>query len=304
MKAFKITIVIGILLFASELRAQQLPLYSQYMQNNLVLNPAVAGTEEFAPLKTVIRSQWIGMEDQPNTQTISFHNRILDKSMGYGIYVFNDRIGPVSQTGVSVAYSYQIEFSENSMLSFGLSGQIYRYKLRTNQLQFDSQNSSDNVLTTGDYRAFYPNFSFGLLYKGENYYAGISVPELIENKITSSSDFFVLKKKRHYFLNAGYIYKINDTYTVEPSILFKYVGGAPPQLDINAKVTAYDKISLGVSLRTKDAIVLLCSYQFKERYLIGYAYDFTMSRLNNYSRGSHEIMLGVDLFKTKSVPKI
>lgn len=303
MKALKLTIAFGALLFSAPSFAQQLPLYSQYMQNDFVLNPAIAGTRDYAPFRSVIRNQWSGLEGQPNTQTLSFHNSIKDKKMGYGLYVFNDRIGPVSQVGLNAAYSYRLELGNGSNLSFGLAGQVYRYRLYTEELQFNNQGNTDKALITGDYRGFYPNFSFGTYYYTDNYYAGLSVPELLENKISSSTDFFIMKKKRHYFLTGGYKYKIDDTYTIEPSLLVKYVGGAPVELDINARLHAFDKFSLGVSYRTQDAIVLLLGFKFKEQFHLGYSYDITTTPLKQYSGGSHEIMLGYDLVRSKPATK-
>jgi type IX secretion system PorP/SprF family membrane protein len=304
MRPYKVVAVIAALLISAPTFAQQLPLFSQYMQNDFVLNPAIAGTKEYAPFRSIIRNQWSGLEGQPNTQTLSFHNSIKNRKMGYGLYVFNDRLGPVSQAGLSAAYSYRLEFGNGSKLSFGLAGQVYRYRLFTDQLQFNNLANTDKALMTGNFRAFYPNFSFGTYYYTDKYYAGISVPELLENRISTSTDFFIIKKKRHYFLTGGYKYKIDDTYTVEPSLLVKYVGGAPVEVDINARLHAFDKFSLGVSYRTQDAVVLLLGFKFKEQFHLGYSYDITTSPLKRHSSGSHEIMLGYDLFKAKSASQI
>jgi type IX secretion system PorP/SprF family membrane protein len=305
MKVLKLSVVFAALLAATGAQAQQLPLYSQYMHNDLVLNPAVAGTKDFAPFRSIIRSQWDGIEGNPNTQTLSFHNSIKDKKMGFGISVFNDRLGPVGQAGISGTYSYRLEFSEKSKLSFGLSGQIYRYRIDVNELRFNNTTNTDKALmANGDYRSWHPNFSFGTLYYSENYWAGLSIPELLENRVGSSRDAFILKKKRHYYLTGGYRYKIDETYTIEPSMVVKYVANAPMQLDLNARLHAFDKFSLGVSYRTNAAVVLLIGFKFKEQWHFGYSYDITTTPLKNYTVGSHEIMIGYDLIKTKSASKI
>lgn len=300
MKAIKLTVILGAMLITADALAQQLPLYSQYMHNSFVLNPAIAGTSENAPFRAIIRNQWTGMEGAPKTQTLSYHNSIKDKNMGFGLYVFNDRIGPISQAGISGAYSYRLDFGDAGKLSFGLGAQVYRYRIYTEDLKFNNQANTDQAIASGgDFRAFYPNFSFGAHYYADKYFVGISIPELVENRISNSTESFILKKKRHYYLTGGYKFKIDDTYILEPSLLVKYVAGAPVELDINARLWAFDKFNLGVSYRTNDAVVLILGFKFKNQYHIGYSYDITTSSLKNHSSGSHEIMLGYDFIKTK-----
>jgi type IX secretion system PorP/SprF family membrane protein len=291
------------LLGVSALYAQQTPLFSQYMNNDYVLNPAIGGTKESTQIRSVLRSQWTGIEGQPNTQTLSMHGK-LGKKVGIGGYIFNDNIGPISQTGISASYAYRLEFGNNTRLSLGLGALAYLYKINTNELKFDSQGSSDNVLDDGNFRAFYPNFSFGALYYGDKFYVGASVPELLQTKISSSNEFFIMREVRHYYLMGGYKFRIGDKYTIEPSTLLKYVHAAPFEIDLSAKFTAYDKFSLGASYRSNDAVVAFMGFKFKERYHIGYSYDITMTELSNYTKGSHEIMLGFDLTRKKDQPSL
>lgn len=300
MNIVKSATVLTALVISSGIMAQQQPLYSQYMNNDLVLNPAIAGTKEYAPIRAIIRNQWTGFEGAPKTQTLSFHNSIKDKNMGYGIYIFNDRIGPISQAGVSAAYSYRLDFGDVGKLSFGLSGQVYRYRLYTQDLKFNNQGNTDQALMTGDFRAFYPNFSFGTYYYADKYFAGISIPELVENRISATTETLIMKKKRHYFLTAGYKFVIDEAYTLIPSVLVKYVRGAPVEVDINARLWLYEKFNVGVSYRTKDAVVLLMGFKFKNQYHLGYSYDITLTNLKRYGSGSHEIMLGYDFIKAKT----
>lgn len=289
------------LLFSKALTAQQLPLFSQYVENNFVLNPAVSGTKDYSPLRAVVRNQWSGIEGSPNTQTLSFHHGFADKKMGFGVHLFNDQIGPVSQTGLSAAYSYHIKITDGSSLSFGIAGLFYNYKLNTNKLKFDDQSNTDNVLVTGNFQAFYPNFSAGVYYYTKKFFTGISVPELMQTRMSNAQDYYIIKQVRHYYFNAGYTFDLNDNYTLQPSVLVKYVQAAPVQVDINAVFEAYKKVSIGVSYRSGDAIVAMLGFKLKDKFVIGYSYDITMSHLNNYSKGSHEIMLGYNFF-TQSAP--
>ncbi|HET6245612.1 MAG: type IX secretion system membrane protein PorP/SprF [Bacteroidetes bacterium] len=282
------------------LSAQQLPLISQYVQNDFVLNPAIAGNKDYAPIRTSIRNQWAGLEGNPNSQTLSFHSAMKNPKVGIGAFLFNDKIGPISQTGISASYAYHLKLSNESKLSFGLSGLLSIHQLNTNQLKFDQQNNTDNVLTTGDFKAYYPNFSFGTYYTGKNYYVGLSIPELIQTKISNSKDYFIIQQARHYYLTGGYKFKLNENYTVLPSFLIRYVSAAPIGIDINASFEAFEKFNFGISYRKADAIVPFFGFRIKETYILCYSYDITMSGLNKHTRGSHEITLGYNLHRKKS----
>lgn len=300
-----ICLVITITLFGyHSIWAQQLSLFSQYVQNDFVLNPAIAGTKDYAPLRTVIRNQWSGIEGNPNTQTLSYHSAMKNPKIGIGGYIFNDQIGPISQTGISASYAYHLKLSNSSKLSFGLSGLLYMYQLNTSKLKFDQQNSSDNVLTTGNFKAYYPNFSFGTYYSGENYFVGISVPELIQTKVSNSQDYTIIKQVRHYYLSGGYKFVLNENYSLTPSVLVKYVHAAPVGFDINASFEAYQKFYFGVSYRKDDAIVPFFGLKLNEKYIISYSYDITMSGLNRHTKGSHEIMLGYNIHKKAASARI
>lgn len=284
------------LIVVSSLFAQQAPLFSQYMQNDFVLNPAIAGTKDLTPIRSVLRSQWEGLEGSPHTETISMHGK-LGKRVGLGGYIFNDRIGPISQTGISGSYAYRLQFGNNTQLSLGLGAMVYLYKLRSSDLKFDSQGTTDNVIANTNFRSYYPNFSFGAYYYGKKFYLGASVPELLQTKVSSTSDFFIMQKVRHYYLTGGYRFNVGDNYRIEPSTLVKYVPAAPVQIDLSAKFTAYDKFYIGTSYRSNDAMVAFIGVTFQEKYHFGYSYDITVSGLSRYTMGSHEIMLGLDLGK-------
>jgi type IX secretion system PorP/SprF family membrane protein len=287
----KIISSLSLVLFAFVANAQQQPLFSQYMLNPFVINPSMAGTFGQTELKTVIRSQWTDFTGQPRVKTFSLNGAVNGGKMGLGTYVFTDVIGPASKTGVNGSYAYHIKTAKNATLSFGLSGMFYLYKLNTDSLSFDIRGNTDNVVSKGNYRAFAPNAGFGMYYKAEKYYAGISIPELMPVKITSTADFFLVQQKQHYFLNGGYFLKASDAVTLIPSVMMKYVQGAPLQIDANVNVDIKKMVTLGASYRTGDAIVFMISFGYKDILQLGYAYDLTMSPLKQYVGMSHEIML-------------
>jgi type IX secretion system PorP/SprF family membrane protein len=282
---------------------QQQALFSQYMLNDYVLNPAVAGTQSFIPIRSVLRSQWTGIEGNPNTQTLSVHARV-GKRTGVGGYIFHDEIGPLVQTGFSGSYAYHVRFENDRQLSLGIGAMAYSYRIKSNELNFDSQNTGDNVLYGESFKAYYPNFSFGAYYYTEKFYAGVSVPELMQTKVSSSQEFFILKQMRHYYLTTGYRINMGKNFSIEPSTLVKYVQAAPLEVDLSAKFTAYEKFWLGASYRTNDAVVAFVGFKLKESWNLSYSYDITMTPLSNFTKGSHEIMLGYDIIKKEKKPSI
>jgi type IX secretion system PorP/SprF family membrane protein len=299
-------ILISTCLFAAfGLRAQQLPLFSQYMFSDFFYNPAIAGTQAYSPFRSLIRNQWTGIAGAPNTQGLSFHTAIGDKPMGLGGYVFSDQIGPLTKTGLSASYAYHVKCTAKTHLSLGVSAMLYSVRINSSKLLFDDAGNTDNALVAGNLKAWYPNFSFGAYYYGDDFFAGISVPELMQTKVSSSSDFTVIQEVRHYYISGGYTYHLNKDYTLQPSFLVKYVPTAPGEVDLNLLFEAFKKFSVGLSYRSGDAIVPMVGFRYKEVYRIGYAYDITTSHLSSYAKGSHEIMLGYDLVhKAKSQPQI
>lgn len=285
-------IFIALTFIAETLSAQQLSLYSQYLNNMLVLNPAIAGTMSYTDVRTLIRNQWTGLDGQPKTTTVSINTGWDNKHVGLGAYVFTDKLGPVAKTGINGTYAYHFKTGPESMFSFGISGMIFLYKLATTDLKFDAAGNTDNVLLTGNFKAYNPNVGFGIYYKRKNGFAGLSVPELIPTKISSSQDFFVVQEKQHYFLMAGTRLKMSDNIDMNPSLLVKYVSGAPAQADVNLVIEYRKILSLGASYRSGAAVVLMAGFNYKEGFRFGYSYDITTSALAPFTKGSHEIMLG------------
>jgi type IX secretion system PorP/SprF family membrane protein len=219
--------------------------------------------------------------------------------MGLGAYLFNDKLGPIQHTGISLSYSYHIKTGENSLLSLGLGGLFNSVRLDNDKLSFDAEGNSDKVISTNNFSTYYPNFSFGALFKTQTFYSGISVPELLKTKIAFTKDYYLLREVHHAFWLTGYKIGVNDDLLIEPSVLLKYANGAPISVDVNAKAVSHNKVTFGLSYRHKDAIVLLAGFTFTEGFNVGYSYDMTLSAIKTYSSGSHELMLGYN-FKRKN----
>lgn len=277
---------------------QQEIMVSQYMFNKLFLNPAYAGTHKYFSSSLLHRSQWVNLDGAPKTYLFAVDGPIKLDKMGIGLVVANDQIGVVNTTDILANYAYQMKVTEKGILSFGIKGGITSYKANLNDLTYWDQN--DQVYQQGIVNQSFPKFGFGTYYYTDRFFAGISIPTLLAYQKGMGFSLDVAKSsdmRRHYFINAGYVMDINENFKFKPSFLFKYLPHAPAQIDVNLSLMYKDQVWFGASFRSGDAIVALIEYQANQRIRIGYAYDFTLSQLNQYSNGTHEIMIGYDFGK-------
>ncbi len=273
-------------------QAQQMPLYSQYMLNGFLLNPAMAGNVKYVPVSLTLRRQWAGLPGAPQTFALSGHT-LLGVSEGVGGYIYNDIYGPVSRTGLQAAYAHHFEVSVKQKIALGLSLSASQYTLDKTKIDFGDDMYDPSV---GDYEkesAFVPDANFGVyFYESDKYFAGASVAQLLQWNVKVGS---INKNKMvvHYFLHGGYKFGINKDFKVEPSLLVKGVKGAPMQLDINCKGYYKRNYWLGFSFRTDKSMVALLGIKY-QIYYFGYAYDYSFGKISNYINGSHEIVIGVN----------
>jgi len=275
-------LVLILILFFSVLcvKAQHDNLYSQYMFNGLLINPAYAGSNEVLSAAALNRNQWVGFDGAPKTSTFSLHTPLKNKKVNVGITFTNDRYGITTQNKISAVYAYRIFFKKSS-LSFGLQGGIDLIKNNYNAIQ--TTTPGDAVFTGQFSQQNIPQFGFGIYYKMQKFYIGVSSPDLLAIS-TSTSTY------KSIFLTAGYLINVSKDVKIKPSVLVKYIKDSPVALDINTFVY-FRMVGLGYSYRINNAQVAMFSLQINTQFSAGYAYDYTTSKLNTYVRGTHEIML-------------
>ena len=295
----KITILILIISTAIVANAQQLPQFTQYMINDYVFNPAIAGIESSYQMKTNIRNQWVGVTDAPRTTVLSMYGKYRESNVGLGGVVFNDQVGPTSRTGLSLSYAYHFSLTEKLKMSLALSGGFTQMKIDPTLLKISDLN--DPIMNGGVLESSVPDATFAFYLYSKDWYVGASIPQLLNSKLGFFEDDYLEtydlnpdgSLERHYFAMAGYKWKVNYDYVVEPSVLLKSVTPAPIVIDIGLKVTYQNKLWMGTNYRTNGDIGLLLGYSIGDRYLIGYSYDMVTSGLGDYTSGSHEFMLGI-----------
>lgn len=276
---------------------QQQSLFSQYLLNGFLINPAIAGTDERSPLQITSRSQWVGIDGSPSTQALSGHSSIgTTESIGAGGFIYNDKFGPISQLGIHGAFSYRMRVSTTTSLAMGLSLSAFQYKLAEGGLNIINPN--DATITGKTESVIAPDANMGFYLYHEKYYVGLSSTQLIPYKLKLNEATNLSQLVRHYYFLAGYRFKLSEEFIMEPSFLLKMTETNPIQIDINAKLFYKKNYFLGFSYRTDDAAVAMLGVTV-DRYRIAYAFDYTLSELSNYTYGSHEILLGIYLRKPK-----
>jgi len=275
--------------------SQQDPLYTQYMFNTLAINPGYAGTRDMLSLMFSSRNQWVGFDGAPTTQTFTANSPVANKNIGLGISVLYDRIGPTTQTGTYIDYSFQLKISEKSKLSFGIKGGGNFYQLDMAQLKKLTP-YNDPAYSEPNISKFLPNFGVGLYYYSQNFYLGASVPKLLEN--TYSADGVETsvegKETRHYYLMTGAVVNINNDIKFKPSVLARLTQAAPFSMDINANFLFVDRIWVGAMYRISGTFGGVVQFKFTPQFRIGYSYDANTTELQNYNNGTHEIMLNYE----------
>lgn len=283
------TLVFG---FSMATVAQQIPQYSQYMLNDYILNPAMTGQHDYWEVKSNNRLNWIGITDAPRTFILSAHGPFRKHNMGMGGSVFADITGPTSRVGFYLSYAYHLKLSKSLKLGMGLSLGLLQYRIDGTKVTL--RENGDPVFPNQMMTVYTADATFGINLKHKNFNFGISLPQIIGNdlKFLENQEETRSSLARHYMAMGGYTFRVGD-FGIMPNVLVKYVHPVPPQFDAGVKFDWRDQFWIGASYRHDDAVSFLGGLAYKDFLLIAYSYDLSTSNLNNYSNGSHELMVGV-----------
>ena len=287
-----------LMVLGMQLKAQHAPQFGQYMFNGLVINPAYAGSKGALYTTLLTRAQWTGFTGAPRTANLSIHTTSRNLVNNFGAIALHDRIGAYQRTSLQGIYAYRIPF-EKSSLSFGLQGGFSSLQIAFDRLakeeDFDPSFEENPTLLI-------PQFGAGAYFQHERFYIGLSAPELLRVRGERYQQFFGdLNQFRNAFLTGGVLLELGRDVKLKPSFLLKRLAGSPLQTDFNLNLIYKDKLWLGASYRTQDALVGLVELQVLEQMRLGYAFGWSISELRNYNNGSHEIALSYRFgFKVKS----
>lgn len=303
---------------------QQDPMFTKYFFNSLIFNPAVAGTNGHLTMNLIHRSQWIGLEDAPTTQSLSVHTPLKNERIGAGISLVNDKIGAGGTFDLGIPYAYHFPVGKNLKLSLGLQFSLTNWRGKWTGLTLED--GSDEVFSDNLNR-WLTNFGAGAYLYGEKFYAGLGCPRILENELIKEDDqtIYYARNYRHYYATVGAAFPLGSPQVVfRPSALLKCTGwfssyrnpatnnpiGSPTELDLDASFFFFQSLWVGVAYRTalelsessNDSADIWTAFYFRNGLRIGAAYDLTLSKLNKVSNGSFEVMAGYEFdVKVKKV---
>ena len=299
--------------FSYTASGQQLPVYSQYMMNKFLINPAVAGSEGYTAFNLTTRKQWIGVREAPLTFAATAQTRVLKNSfilrknrvkttsstastqspVGLGAYIFDDRNGLVGRPGLQLTYAYHIPLEQDRQLSFGLSGTIWQFRIRKEDARL--LDPDDELFNSMDNGMLIPDANVGVYYSDDRMYAGFSADQLFQSSLKfGGKGFDEYKLHRHFYLTGAYRFLVSQYVMLEPSALLKTTQQLAFQMDLTAKAFFYEDYWAGVSYRTGNVVILMGGIRV-DKFFFGYAVDLTFSNVRTHSYGTHEIMIAMKL---------
>ena len=294
----KITLLL-LLSLSGVIYSQQDPQYTQYMYNTMSVNPAYVGSRGHTTISVLGRTQWVGLDGAPDTQTLSYDTPLGYSGVGLGVNLTNDRIGPSNEIYLDANVSYTVRTSDEGNLAFGL-------KLGGRHLSVDwskgvSQNPDANL--SENISEFLPTIGAGVYFYKPKWYLGLAVPNLLRtdhyDDTVNGGD--VAEERLHFFLITGYVFDLNEDIKFKPAALAKVVKGAPLSIDVSANLLFKEKFTAGLAWRWDDSLSALLGFQASRSMYIGFAYDLTTSNYSNYNSGTYELMLRYEIFKQQTM---
>lgn len=290
----KITLI-ALIMLSGVVYSQQDPQYTQYMYNTMSVNPAYVGSRGHTTITALGRTQWVGLDGAPDTQTLSYDTPLGYSGVGLGINLTNDRIGPSNEIYLDANVSYTVRTSDEGNLAFGL-------KLGGRHLSIDwskgiHQNPDADL--SQNVSRFLPTIGAGVYFHKPKWYVGLAVPNILrtEHYDDTRNGGDVAQERLHFFAIAGYVFDLSEDLKFKPAALAKVVQGAPLSIDVSANFLFNEKFTAGLAWRWDDSLSALLGFQAKRSLYIGFAYDLTTSNYSNYNSGTYELMLRYEVFK-------
>lgn len=280
--------------------SQKEPQYTQYMYNIGSFNPGYVGTVETPEIIGTYRAQWLDIPGAPRTIRFGTNVPFGNEKHGLGFNVISDQLGPVDQTYIDLAYSYQFNVSENTKLSFGMD--VGGGFLNVDFSKGTFENPGEPVLDRTPIKEFYPTIGAGMFLYGKNvWYFGVSVPNFLTDGIYDDDVATIVEDEMHFNFIGGYVFDLSENLKFKPAFLVNYVKGSPVTTNISTNFLINDAFTLGASYRVGSAVSGLAGFQISRNVFVGYSYDYnTKPFAQKFSGGSHEIILKFYLGKREA----
>ncbi len=279
--------------------SQQLPQFTQYMYNTISINPAYAGSREVLSLVGLHRSQWVGLDGGPTTQTFSIHAPMRNEKVGLGLSFINDELGFENFTYIYGDFSYTINLNAKTKLAFGLKGGFTSYSI--DQELRDAEPNDPAIY--GIENRWNPNIGLGTFLHSNKWYLGLSAPRILTTDLNGEDNVQALERISYYF-TGGYVFNLNKSTKFKPAFLVKATNGAPISYDLTANFLFNEKLWLGAAYRFNEsagAFGAIVDFQVSKQLRLGYTYEHPISDIRPYANGTHEVLLMFEVFKSKRI---
>lgn len=271
--------------------AQQDPIYSQYILNPQVINPAYVGLPNNLNINASYRMQWQGYEGQPNTFNLNGNSSLLDNKAGVGFMFSHDKIGNTKNTEVSASFAYKLELGHDRVLSFGMQAGLLNYRMDNDELNV--YNEDDEVFLNNE-QGTKLNIGAGLIFKGQDFLLGLSVPRMLPTKFKAGESEFELYNQ-HYYLFGAYVFYLNEQLKFKPTAMVRAVKGASVSTDIGANIIFNSIHTAGAFTRNFKTYGILLQTLYREKFRLGYVFELPTNKSVGTNFTTHEITLGMRL---------
>lgn len=274
------------------------PVYSQYLHNGLLINPAYAGSREVLSFFLSGRQQWAGIDGGPRLETVSLHSLLKNDRVGLGLsgqfYQYGDaKYGISKLTSVYADYAYHVRMGKGK-LSFGLKAGFDMSSTKyTDEFRLTLTDPDDPVFAANE-TYFLPNVGGGLYYYGKKFFIGAAVPSFL-NYVRNNDNKLNFNAFEDFNINvsAGALITFAPSFKFKPSVFIDYSVQQTKKMriDLNGNFIILDIIWIGGSYRTSEEVAVgILQLQITPQIMMGYSYDYPVGRMNTYSKGSHEVV--------------
>jgi type IX secretion system PorP/SprF family membrane protein len=273
-------------------KGQQDPVYTQYLNNLLSVQPAYAGSTGSLNVTGISRAQWIGFAGAPNTNTLTIQGPLRRFNVGLGLSIVNDKWGPIRQNSVYLDYAYRIQLTEEQYLSFGMKVGANLYQAWLSDLVINDPN--DLIFAYDVNLKFLPNVGAGILWHSNRFFLGASMPKFLKNRLQSQSTETVYREVLHFYGMGGYVFSLNDAFKFKPTVLYRWAERTPSYVDFSGTLIMYDRFWFGATYRMQNSYALIFQFNVNSQLKFGYSYDLTTFHPTQVNSGTHEFMISYD----------